>query len=155
MLVRGAEPMEKRLRRGLISSLLSVFLVSSRKFPSPSVSRYRSPQPNDRAERVSERGSGISPAVHLLLTHTNLIFHLLYVAAMLDVSAMLHFKSVYTPLALRDWFRAAPRNPLKGTDAPAACPTPRRPGNNSPSVPALSGGRIGRQTQQNAHDMGN
>ncbi|EFH8684128.1 hypothetical protein GFZ73_23415 [Escherichia coli] len=25
------------------------------------VSRYRSPQPNDRAQRVSERGSGTSP----------------------------------------------------------------------------------------------
>ncbi|WP_206518823.1 hypothetical protein, partial [Salmonella enterica] len=33
MFVRGAEPMEKRLRRGLISSLLSSFLVSPRKFP--------------------------------------------------------------------------------------------------------------------------
>ena len=39
--------------------------------------------------------------------------HLLYVAAMHYVSAMLHFKPVYTPLALRDWFRAAPRNLLK------------------------------------------
>ncbi len=39
--------------------------------------------------------------------------HLLYVASMHYVSAMLHFKPVYTPLALRDWFRAAPRNPLK------------------------------------------
>ncbi|MCV5743384.1 hypothetical protein OFN42_24450, partial [Escherichia coli] len=39
--------------------------------------------------------------------------HLLYVAAMHYVSAMLHFKPVYTPLALRDWFRAAPRNPPK------------------------------------------
>ncbi|WP_229021954.1 hypothetical protein, partial [Escherichia coli] len=46
------------------------------------LSLHRSPQPNDRAERVSERGSGISLAVYLLLTHTNLIFHLLYVAAM-------------------------------------------------------------------------
>ena len=33
MLVRGAEPMEKRLRRGLIASLLSFFLASPRKFP--------------------------------------------------------------------------------------------------------------------------
>ena len=40
-------------------------------------------------------------------------------------------KPVYTPLSLRDWFRAAPRNPLKATDAPAACPTPCRPGNIS------------------------
>ncbi|HEL8449995.1 TPA: hypothetical protein U0D73_002999 [Legionella pneumophila] len=31
----------------------------------PPVSRYRSPQPNDRAERVSERGSGISPGLSL------------------------------------------------------------------------------------------
>ena len=49
---------------------------------------------------------------------------------------------MYTPLALRDWFRAAPRNPLKITDAPAACLTPRRPGKNFPSAPALSGGRL-------------
>jgi len=42
-----------------------------------------------------------------------------------------NIKPVYTPLALRDWFRAAPRNPLKTTDAPAACPTPTRPGNIS------------------------
>jgi hypothetical protein len=55
----------------------------------------------------------MSPAVHLLLTLLTLIFHLLYVAAMPGVSAMLHFKPVYTPLALRDWFRAAPRNPPK------------------------------------------
>jgi hypothetical protein len=73
----------------------------------------------------------MSPAVHLLLTHPTLIFHLLYVAAMPGVSAMLHFKPVYTPLALRDWFRAAPRNPPTTTDAPAACPTPRRPGSFS------------------------
>ncbi|EGF3395775.1 hypothetical protein ICO35_004791 [Salmonella enterica] len=57
-----------------------------------------------------------------------------------------HIKPVYTPLALRDWFRAAPRNPLKATDAPAACPTPRRPGKNFPVGAALSGGRIGRKT---------
>lgn len=44
---------------------------------------------------------------------------------------MLHFKPVYTPLALRDWFRAAPRNPLNTADAPAACPTPCRPGSVS------------------------
>jgi hypothetical protein len=31
MLVRGAEPMEKRLCRGLIVSLLSFFLASTRK----------------------------------------------------------------------------------------------------------------------------
>ena len=55
----------------------------------------------------------MSPAVHLLLTLLTLIFHLLYVAAMPGVSAMLHFEPVYTPLALRDWFRAAPRHPLK------------------------------------------
>jgi len=33
MLVRGAEPMEKRLRRGLLASLLSFFLEDARKFP--------------------------------------------------------------------------------------------------------------------------
>lgn len=70
-------------------------------------------------------------------------------------TSVYHLKPVYTPLALRDWFRAAPRNPLKATDAPAACPTPSRTGRNFPPVPALSGGRIGRQTQQNAHHVGN
>ncbi|MEZ1649100.1 hypothetical protein, partial [Enterobacter hormaechei] len=34
----------------------------------PFVSHFRSPQPNDRAQRVSERGSGISPLLHILLT---------------------------------------------------------------------------------------
>ncbi|MEB6647725.1 hypothetical protein MXL30_24040, partial [Enterobacter kobei] len=28
-------------------------------------------------------------------------------------TSIYHIKPVYTPLALRDWFRAAPRNPLK------------------------------------------
>jgi hypothetical protein len=32
MLVRGAEPMEKRLWRGLMLSSLSIFLASPRKF---------------------------------------------------------------------------------------------------------------------------
>ena len=50
----------------------------------------------------------MSPAVHLLLTLLTLIFHLLYVAAMPGVSAMLHFEPVYIPLALHDWFGAAP-----------------------------------------------
>lgn len=50
----------------------------------------------------------MSPAVHFLLTHPTLIFHLFYVAAMPGVSAMLHFKPVYIPLALHDWFGAAP-----------------------------------------------
>ncbi|HBW8876426.1 TPA: hypothetical protein MFN52_005480 [Klebsiella quasipneumoniae subsp. similipneumoniae] len=35
----------------------------------PFVSHFRSPQPNDRAQRVSERGSGIYPVSHILLTH--------------------------------------------------------------------------------------
>ncbi|MCM8090578.1 hypothetical protein VBJ73_23970, partial [Enterobacter hormaechei] len=38
------------------------------------VSPYRSPQPNDRAQRVSERGSGISPVSHILLTHRCRLF---------------------------------------------------------------------------------
>ena len=38
------------------------------------VSRYRSPQPNDRAQRVSERGSGISPVAHILLTRRCRLF---------------------------------------------------------------------------------
>jgi len=50
----------------------------------------------------------MSPGVHLLLTHTTLIFHLLYVAAMPGVFTTLHFKPVYTPLAPCDWFGAAP-----------------------------------------------
>ncbi|WP_369334261.1 IS1-like element transposase [Enterobacter hormaechei] len=33
-------------------------------------------------------------------------------------------------------------------DAPAACPTPRRPGKAFPPVPALSGGRFVRETQR-------
>lgn len=33
--------------------------------------------------------------------------------SMLDSTQHLHTKPVYTPLALRDWFRAAPRHPLK------------------------------------------
>ncbi|WP_207105898.1 hypothetical protein, partial [Citrobacter freundii] len=40
----------------------------------PPVSRYRSPQLNDRAQRVSERGSGTSPALHILLTLRCCIF---------------------------------------------------------------------------------
>ncbi|WP_337224070.1 hypothetical protein, partial [Salmonella enterica] len=71
-----------------VKFLPSIFLEIS----APPVSRYRSPQPIDRAKRVSVQASVISPAVNLLLTHTYLIFHLLYVVGMLDVSAMLHFK---------------------------------------------------------------
>jgi hypothetical protein len=115
---------------------------------------FCSPQPNARAERVSERGSSIYSVWHFLLTRLSLFLHLLYVASMSCVSAMLHFKPVYTPLALRDWFRAAPRNPLKATDAPAACPTPRRPGKNFPPVPTLSGDRFVRKTEQDAHHVG-
>jgi hypothetical protein len=40
----------------------------------PPVSRYRSPQPNDRAQRVSERGSGIYPVSHILLTRRAAFF---------------------------------------------------------------------------------
>ncbi|EDY8246145.1 hypothetical protein GPC70_005006 [Salmonella enterica] len=39
-------------------------------------------------------------------------------------------------------------------DAPAACPTPRRPGKPFPPVPALSGGRFVRETEQDAHHVG-
>ena len=35
-------------------------------------------------------------------------FHLLYVAVMPGASAILHFEPVYIPLALHDWFGAAP-----------------------------------------------
>nr|WP_258376223.1 hypothetical protein [Aeromonas hydrophila] len=40
----------------------------------PFVSHFRSPQPNDRAQRVSERGSGIYPVSHILLTHRRRLF---------------------------------------------------------------------------------
>ncbi|EAA7007595.1 hypothetical protein PH91_25425 [Salmonella enterica subsp. enterica] len=40
----------------------------------PPVSWYRSPQPNDRAQRVSERGSGIYPVSHILLTRRCRLF---------------------------------------------------------------------------------
>ncbi|EAA8191452.1 hypothetical protein EP517_25280 [Salmonella enterica] len=40
----------------------------------PFVSHFRSPQPNDRAQRVSERGSGIYPVSHILLTHRCRLF---------------------------------------------------------------------------------
>ncbi|EAA0543971.1 hypothetical protein DMT89_23805 [Salmonella enterica] len=40
----------------------------SQEISAPPVSRHRSPQPNDRAQRVSERGSGIYPVLHILLT---------------------------------------------------------------------------------------
>ncbi len=59
--------MEKRLWRGLMLSSLSIFLASP-EISDPSVSPSRSPQPNDRAERVSERGSGIYSVSHFLLT---------------------------------------------------------------------------------------
>lgn len=111
MLVRGAEPMENRQRREpsfwYVLSLLSVYRTSC------TVRFFCSPQPNARAERVSERGSSIYPVWHFLLTRLCFSLHLLYVAAVRRTSAVLHSKPVYTPLALRDWFRAAPRNPLK------------------------------------------
>ncbi|KAA6530464.1 hypothetical protein E4898_23865, partial [Salmonella enterica subsp. enterica serovar Anatum] len=47
-----------------VKFLLGIFQEIS----APPVSRYRSPQPNDRAQRVSERGSGISSVSHILLT---------------------------------------------------------------------------------------
>ncbi|MEJ6860406.1 hypothetical protein WJ364_24945, partial [Salmonella enterica] len=40
----------------------------------PPVSPHRSPQPNDRAQRVSERGSGIYPVSHILLTRRCRLF---------------------------------------------------------------------------------
>ena len=111
MLVRGAEPMENRQRREpfpvALLSLLPVYRTSC------TLCYFCSPQPNARAERVSERGSSIYSVWHFLLTRLSLFLHLLYVASMSGVSAMLHFKPVYTPLALRDWFRAAPRNPRR------------------------------------------
>ncbi|WP_332127194.1 hypothetical protein, partial [Escherichia coli] len=55
MLVWGAEPMDKRLRRGAISSLLCIFLASSRKSPpgSYAISAGRS-RTTERSESVSE-----------------------------------------------------------------------------------------------------
>ena len=69
------------------------------------------------------------------------------------VSAMLHFKPVYTPLALRDWFRAAPRNPLTPLTR-LRLVQPRAVRDVFPSVPALSGGRFVRETEQDAHHVG-
>ncbi|WP_215199481.1 hypothetical protein, partial [Escherichia coli] len=46
----------------------------SQEISAPPVSWYRSPQPNDRAQRVSERGSGIYPVSHILLTLRCCIF---------------------------------------------------------------------------------
>ena len=74
----------------------------------PSVSPSRSPQPNDRAERVSERGSGIYPASHILLTRRRRLFLLLHEAFLCSRHPCQPIKPVYTPLALRDWFGAAP-----------------------------------------------
>ena len=39
-------------------------------------------------------------------------------------------------------------------DAPAACPTPRRPGKGFPPVPALSGDWFVREMEQDAHHVG-
>ena len=104
--------MEKRHLRRLPFFFHIFFVPLSPVSVNNSVSPLRSPQPNDRAQRVSERGSGIYPVSHFFLTLLSLLY-LLYVAAMLCISSMLHCKPVYTPLALCDWFRAAPRNPLK------------------------------------------
>jgi hypothetical protein len=103
---QGAEPMEKRLRRGLIASCY----VSSWHLPGnfrPVCKPHRSPQPNDRAQRVSERGSGISPVSHILLTRRCRIFPLPH-KHFPDTAFMPTYKPVYTPLALRDWSGAAP-----------------------------------------------
>ncbi|EPB9007694.1 hypothetical protein ACRT4H_005576, partial [Escherichia coli] len=82
------------------------------------VSRHRSPQPNDRAQRVSERGSGRAPeaafspyvSVQHFTPHMSLFSH--------HLLCRLIIKPVYTPLSLRDWVMAAPRHPLKPPDAP-------------------------------------
>ncbi|ACB20367.1 hypothetical protein EcSMS35_B0005 (plasmid) [Escherichia coli SMS-3-5] len=82
------------------------------------MSRHRSPQPNDRAQRVSERGSGRASASacspYASVRHfTPYMVHFSYNPHRCRMT-----KPVYTPLSLRDWVRAAPRHPLKPADAP-------------------------------------
>jgi len=93
------------------------------------VNPHRSPQPNDRAQRVSERGSGISSVPAFFGEHFVAEYSLPHEALSWFLSLPLHIKPVYTPLALRDWFRAAPRNPLKALTRP----------------PGLSNARSGRE----------
>ena len=64
--------MEKRLRRGLIVSLLSFFLASPRKFPPPSKARTA------RRSRTTERSESVSEEAEYLLSH---IFRLRSAAA--------------------------------------------------------------------------
>ena len=111
MLIRGAEPMENRQRREPFCWPFLSFLPVYR--TSCTVYLLCSPQPNARAERVSERGSSIYPVWHFSPYAPELFSAPALCSSYVDMSAMLHFKPVYTPLALRDWFRAAPRNPLK------------------------------------------
>ena len=51
--------------------------------------------------------------LHVALTPRSCIFPLPHEALSQITTSIYHIKPVYTPLALRDWFRAAPRNPLK------------------------------------------
>lgn len=51
--------------------------------------------------------------LHFALTQSSRIFTLSHEALLSITTSIYHIKPVYTPLALRDCFRAAPRNPLK------------------------------------------
>jgi hypothetical protein len=61
---------------------------------------------------VSEEAS-FHHHLHFAFTPSTCIFHLPHEALSCIPTSIYHIKPVYTPLALRDWFRAAPRNPLK------------------------------------------
>ena len=70
---QGAEPMENGFAAASwfpVTFLPGIYQEISALFVSP----HRSPQPNDRAQRVSERGSGISPVSHTLLTRRCRLF---------------------------------------------------------------------------------
>ncbi len=150
MLVRGGAYGKTALPRPYrfpVKFLLGIYQEISAPFVSP----HRSPQPNDRAQRVSERGSGIYETGYIPLTLRCCISPC-HMKHFTDFRTCANILPVYTPLALRDRSGLRPK-PAKTTDAPAVCNTAPT-GNRFPPVAALSGGRIGRQTQQNAHDVG-
>ena len=61
MLVRGGGAYGKTASAWPYRFSVKLLLGIYQEISAPPVSWYRSPQPNDRAQRVSERGSGISP----------------------------------------------------------------------------------------------
>ncbi|MCG3477475.1 hypothetical protein L9V11_25750, partial [Salmonella enterica subsp. enterica] len=65
----------------------------------------------ERSDRVSEEAS-FHRYQYFALTPCSYIFPC-HMKHFRDSFLRAHIKPVYTPLALRDWFRAAPRNPPK------------------------------------------